>query len=198
VQGSRDVVFRNNTLSGDMPSRSFAGRLIAGPANPRNQDLEFANNVYSDPTGTMGAEALTGVDLFDAPPDQTESALLDNNLYFNGGNQIPIDAGQFLSFVDDANALIGDPLLPDPAGLIAPEWDSSNFADGSTTIREAFLRLVADRAVPAAGSLVIDAGDPLASAIDDILGQLRGDRPDLGAFETNPADDTIFADGFEQ
>ena len=198
VQGSRDVVFRNNTLSGDMPSRSFAGRLIAGPANPRNQDLEFANNVYSDPTGTMGAEALTGVDLFDAPPDQTESALLDNNLYFNGGNQIPIDAGQFLSFADDANALIGDPLLPDPAGLIAPEWDSSNFADGSTTIREAFLRLVADRAVPAAGSLVIDAGDPLASAIDDILGQLRGDRPDLGAFETNPADDTIFADGFEQ
>ena len=198
VQGSRDVVFRNNTLSGDMPSRSFAGRLIAGPANPRNRNLQFVNSVYSDPTGTMGAEALTGVDLFDAPPDQTESALLDNNLYFNGANQIPIDDGQFLSFVDDANALVGDPLLPDPAGLIAPEWDGSNFADGSTTIREAFLRLVADRAVPAPGSPLVDAADPASSAAEDILGQLRGNRPDLGAFETNPDDDTIFADGFEQ
>jgi len=197
IQGSRDVVFRNNTLSGDMPSRSFAGRLIASPANPRNRDLEFVNNAYSDPTGTMGSEAFSGVDLFDAPPDQTDSALLDNNLYFNGGGPIPVDNGQFLDFLDDVNALVGDPLLPDPAGLIAPEWDGEGFADGSATIREAFLRLVVDWAVPQGGSPMIDAADPASSATEDILGQLRGDRPDLGAFETNPADDTIFADGFE-
>ena len=171
VQGSRDVVFRNNTLSGDMPSRSFAGRLIASPGNPRNRDLAIVNNIYSDPTGTMGAEAFSGVDLFDAPPDQTDSALLDNNLYYNGGDPIPVDNGQFLSFTDDANALVGDPLLPDPAGLVAPEWDGSVFADGSTTIREAFLRLVATRAVPAAGSPTIDAADPASSATEDILGQ---------------------------
>ena len=198
VQGSRDVVFRNNTLSGDTPSRSFAGRLIASPANPRNRDLEFANNVYSDPTGSMGAEAFTGVDLFDAPPDQTDSALLDNNLYFNGGGSIPVDNGQFLSFTDDVNALVGDPLLTDPAGLVAPEWDGVEFADGSTTIREAFLRLVGSWAVPAHGSPLIDAADPASSAAEDILGQVRGVAPDLGAFETNPAGDTIFADGFEQ
>lgn len=197
IQGSRDVVFRNNTLSGDMPSRSFAGRLIAGPANPSNENLVFVNNVWSDPTGTMGSEAFSGVDLFDAPPDQTESALLDNNLYFNGGNPIPIDGGQLLDFTDDANALVGAPLLPDPAALVAPEWNGTALADGSATIREAFLRLVADWAVPAGGSPLIDAADPASTAIEDILGQLRGDRPDLGAFETNPADDTIFADGFE-
>jgi len=198
VQGSRDVVFRNNTLSGDMPSRSFAGRLIAAPANPRNQDLAFVNNVYSDPTGTMGAEAFAGVDLFDAPPAQTDSALLDNNLYFNGGGPIPVDNGQFLNFTDDAKALVGDPLLSDPAGLVAPEWDGVEFADGSTTIREAYLRLVESWAVPATGSPLINAADPASSATEDILGQVRGDAPDLGAFETNAADDTIFADGFEK
>ncbi|MEX2498798.1 MAG: hypothetical protein WD397_07975 [Wenzhouxiangellaceae bacterium] len=197
VQGSRDVVFRNNTLSGDMPSRSFAGRLIASPDNPRNRNLQFVNNIYSDPTGSMGAEAFSGVDLFDAPPDQTDSALLDNNLYFNAGNPIPIDDGQFLDFPDDANALAGDPLLPEPSGLIAPEWDGTAFADGSTTIREAFLRLVASWAVPADGSPLVDAADPASAAAEDILGQQRGELPDLGAFETNPADDTIFADGFE-
>jgi len=197
IQGSRDVVFRNNTLSGDMPSRSFAGRLIASPANPRNRDLEFVNNVYSDPAGTMGSEAFSGVDLFDAPPDQTDSALLDNNLYFSGGGPIPVDNGQFLDFTDDANALVGDPLLADPAALVAPEWNGTAFTDGSATIREAFERLVADWAVPQGGGPLIDAGDPASSATEDILGQLRGELPDLGAFETNPADDTIFADGFE-
>ncbi len=197
VQGSRDVLFRNNTVVGDMPSRSFAGRLIASPANPRNENLVFANNVYADPTGTMGSEGFNGVDLFDAPPEQTNSALLHNNLYFNGGNAIPVDNGQFLTFLDDANALVANPLLDIPAGLIAPLWDGTGFADGSNSISAAFLRLVNDWAIPADGSPVVDAADPAFSASTDILGQLRGALPDLGAFETNPTDGTIFADGFE-
>jgi len=197
VQGSRDVVFRNNTVVGDMPSRSFAGRLIASPANPANENLVFVNNIWSDPTGTMGAEGFNGVDLFDAPLDQTVSAVLNNNLYYNGGNPIPVDRGQFLMSTDDLAALIGDPLLPDPAGAVAPLWDGATFADGSTTIRQAFQRLVGIWAVPGAGSPLIDAADPAASANEDILGQFRGSAPDLGALETNPADDTLFADGFE-
>ncbi|NEP61586.1 MAG: hypothetical protein F6K31_32315, partial [Symploca sp. SIO2G7] len=98
VQGSRDVIFRNNTLVGDMPSLSFAGRLIAGGSNPANQNLSLTNNVYADPTGTMGSEQFSGVDLFDSPLGQTIMAVLDCNLYFNGPNPIPQDAGQVLSF----------------------------------------------------------------------------------------------------
>ncbi|GAB4197903.1 MAG: hypothetical protein Tsb002_32450 [Wenzhouxiangellaceae bacterium] len=197
IQGSRDVVFRNNTLVGDMPSRSFAGRLIASPANPRNLNLQFYNNIYSDPTGTMGSEAFTGVDLFDSPSDQTDSATLDNNGYYNGGNAIPQDNGQFLTFNDDVNAIVGDPLLPNQSGLIVPVWDGNTFADGSATIREAFERMVTLYAVPAAGSPMIDAADPVNAAQEDILAQFRGPVPDLGAVETNAVGDVILNDGFE-
>lgn len=197
IQGSRDVIFRNNTIVGDMPTRSFAGRLIAGSSNPRNLNLSFVNNIYSDPTGTMGSEAFSGVDLFDAPADQTDSAELDNNLYFNGGNAIPVDAGQFLDFNDDANAIVGDPKLPVQAGLVAPVWNGSAFADGSTNIRQAFLRLVNQYGVAAPGSPVVDAADASLSATEDILGRVRGPMPDLGAVELFGEVEPVFRDGFE-
>ncbi|NBB94067.1 MAG: DUF1565 domain-containing protein [Gammaproteobacteria bacterium] len=197
VQGSDAVTFRNNTLVGDMPSRSFAGRLIASPDNPPNRGLVFVNNVYSDPTGTMGSEASTGVDLFDAPAGQTESALLDRNAYFNGGNAIPQDSGQALVFGDDANAVVADPLLPGQGGLVPPVWNGTSFADGSSTIRQAFEKLVGDYGTPAAGSPLIDQADPSNAASQDILGRPRGASPDLGAVEWIDENDAIFADEFE-
>jgi hypothetical protein len=197
VQGSDDVRFRSNTLIGDMPSRSFAGRLIAGGSNPPNRNLSFTNNVYSDPTGTMGSEAFTGVDLFDAPSGQTESFVLDHNNYYNGGNPIPQDAGQAVAFGDDVNALVADPDLPSQAGLVAPVWDGSSFADGSATIREAFVRLVENYGTPAAGSPVIDQADPASAAAEDILRRPRGPAPDLGAIEWMLEGDAVFADRFE-
>jgi hypothetical protein len=197
VQGSREVTFRNNTVAGDLPSRSFAARLIAGSSNPANRELVLTNNAWSDPTGSMGAEAYSGVDLFDAPPGETASAVLDTNLYFNGGNTIPPDATQFLTIADDANAVVADPMLPSSADAVVPLWDGSSFADGSSTIRQAFRRLVFAHGAPAPGSPLIDAGDPGTSAVDDILGQLRDARPDLGAFETGAGTGILFADGFE-
>ena len=196
VQGSRDVVFRNNTLVGDMPSRSFAGRLLAAPANPANENLSFTNNIYADPTGTMGSEAFSGVDLFDSPAGQTASAVLDNNLFFNGGNPIPEDNGQALRFSDDANARVGDPLLPDPATVIAPVWDGQTFADGSTSVREAFETLALIFGLPAPGSPAIDVANIASASAEDLLGNPRGALPDLGALESNPVI-MIFADGFE-
>jgi len=198
VQGSDDVTFRNNTIVGDMPSRSFAGRLIAGGSNPPNRNLSITNNVYSDPTGSMGSEAFAGVDLFDAPSGQTESFLLDHNGYYNGGNPIPQDAGQAVVFGDDANALVADPDLAPQAGLVAPVWDGSSFADGSTSILEAFERLVNEYGTPGSGSPVIDQADPAHAASQDILGRPRGASPDLGAVEWFDAGtDWIFADDFE-
>lgn len=197
IQGSRDVTFRNNTVLGDLPARSYAGRLIASPANPANQGLVIVNNVYADPTGTMGSEAFSGVDLFDAPAGQTASAVLDRNLYFNGPNAIPEDAGQALGLADDASAVIADPRLPSLAGLVPPVWDGARLVDGSPSIRAAFLRLVERYGVPAGGSPVIDAADPATSADEDILGRPRGPAPDLGALEFGAGVDLIFRDGLE-
>ena len=196
VQGSRDLLFRNNTLVGDMPARSFAGRLIAIGPNPANENLVFVNNIYSDPTGTMGTEAFGGVDLFDAPEGNTASATLSNNLYWNGGNGIPQDAGQDLQFSDDAEAIVADPELADQASLVVPEWDGNNFADGSATIREAFLALASQYGRPGLTSLAVDAADASNAASEDILGRARGPAPDIGAFETNGVD-VILIDGFE-
>ena len=145
----------------------------------------------------MGSEAFSGVDLFDAPADQTTSATLNQNLYFNGDNAVPLDAGQFLDLNDDANALIADPQLPSLNGLVAPVWNGSSFADGSLSIREAFEDLVMRYGVATQGSPIVDAADPASSASDDILGRSRGQAPDLGAFELDPKGGGVFADGFE-
>lgn len=197
VQGSRDVTFRNNTVHCDLPSRSYAGRLIAGPNNLRNENLRFFNNVYADPTGTLGSEAFSGVDLFDAPMDQTSSAELNRNLYWNGPRPVPVDSGQFLDLGDDANAMVADPRLPSLQGLVPPVWDGSGFADGSQSVREAFLRLVERYGVPATGSPVVDAADVSSSASEDMLGRPRGARPDLGALERVAEAGPVFQDGFE-
>ena len=197
IQGSNDIGVRNNTVVGDLPSRSFAARLITGGSNLPNANLVFTQNLWSDPAGTMGTEAFNGVDLFDAPPGQTTSATLFGNLYFNGGNAIPPDDGQAVGFADDGAPLVGDPLLPDNATLIPPTWNGSAFADGSTSIREVFLRLVNDYGIPASGSPAIDAGEPSLSSREDIRGWPRGlTLPDLGAVETNGLN-RLFADGFE-
>ena len=197
VQGSRALVFRNNTLTGNMPSRSFAGRLIAGGSNPPNEDLGFFNNIYSDPSGTMGSEAFIGVDLFDSPTGQTTTAMLDNNLYWNGGDPIPEDAGQALRFSDDLNAHVGNPGLGAQDALVVPSWDGSGFADGSASIREAFERLVNLYGIPANESLALDNADPTNAASEDILGRIRGPLPDLGAFELDPQGNYLLKSGFE-
>ncbi|MEN1728021.1 MAG: choice-of-anchor Q domain-containing protein [Pseudomonadota bacterium] len=198
IQGSRDVLFRHNTISGDLPARSYVGRFLAGGSNPPNQDLTLVNNVFSDPTGSMGSEAFNGVDFIDAPAGQTINSVLDNNHYYNGGNPIPLDAGQAIDFSDDANASLGAPLLVDPASVVVPLWDGTRFAEGSNSIREAFERLVRCYAAPKRGSPLIDAAAPGNSPAVDILGRTRDANPDLGAFEQLPSVDGLFADRFER
>jgi hypothetical protein len=92
---------------------------------------------------------------------------------------------------------VADPLLPDAAGAVVPLWDGAAFADGSASVREAFERLVRAHAAPAAGSPLIDAGDPVTGAAEDILARPRSGTPDLGAFETGAGSGVLFADGFE-
>lgn len=195
AQGVEDVIYRNNTVTGDLPARSYAARLIASGDNPANEAIVMFNNAWSDPTGTMGTEAYAGVDVFDAPPAQNLSVTIDNNAYYNGGNAIPPDTGQFVTVADDLSAVFGDPLLPTVSGVIAPTYDGTTFADGSTTISEVFVKLVNDVGTPQPGSPLIDSADPTSAATEDILGRPRGPLPDIGAVETNP-EDLIFWNGF--
>ncbi|MFN7975006.1 MAG: PKD domain-containing protein [Acidobacteriota bacterium] len=185
VKGGRDIVFRNNTVVGDLPSRSYALRLIQEGSNPQNDNVRCYNNVWSDPSGTMGSEAYTGVDFAESPPAQNMNTMvLGTNLYWNGAQPIPPDPTELVNYTDDATRIVADPILPGQSGLVVPYWNGTTFADGSSSIAEAFQRLVTLYGQPGAGSPAIDAADPTQAPADDILGNPRGASPDVGCVET--------------
>lgn len=199
VKGGRDIVFRHNTVSGDLPALAFAMRLNREGANPANEMIDFFGNLWSDPTGSMGSTGTGSNDFSDTPPADTLSFTLDGNLYWNGGVSLPEDPGELINPSDDPSALVGDPRLRPPTDLVLPRWDSSSgrFADGSATIAEVHRRLALRYALPAAGSPALDGAEPTTAPGDDLLGRPRTDgAPDHGALERQPGDPT-FQDGFE-
>jgi hypothetical protein len=187
VKGGRDVTFRNNTVLGDLPALAFAMRLNREGDNPRNENVELYNNVWADPTGTMGAESASASnDFSDTPPADTASFVLWSNVYWNGGAPLPDAGGELVAPEDDAAQTVADPRLPTPSGLVLPRWreDLGTFADGSRTARRAFRRLVKRTARPGAGSAVLDAADPAYAPARDILRRRRDPAaPDAGAWE---------------
>lgn len=191
IRGVRDITFRHNTVVGDLPSKAFAMRLSRASQNQKNEDIFFYNNIWSDPTGTMGTDLNSPeFDFSDTDPNDTGSFVLHRNLYWNGPNVLPFDSQELINYTDDSARIISDPQLPLQQNIILPRWQpaAGQFADGSLTIRQAFIRLVEKYGIPATGSVVIDAADPAFAPTDDILGQPRpiGPGPDLGAVEVQP------------
>ena len=186
VQGARDVIYRHNTVVGDLPSRAYGARLITYGSNPPNDALSFFGNVWADPTGTMGSEADSTADFAESPDAQNQTVTVNANLYWNGGAALPVDGSQQVQITDDVARVEANPLLPAQSGLVVPTWNGAGFADGSTTVRQVFERLVADYGTPVAGSPIVDAADAATAPGDDILRVERGDDPDLGCVEVNP------------
>ena len=184
LKGVKNVTIRANTVNGDLPlgstSWGFAVRLGREGSNPPNENIAIDNNIWSDPTGRMTS-------LFGGNPADTINATLRNNVYFNGGKPIPFDATRVLNYTDDPAAILGDPGLPsDLSKVVPPSWSAANgrFADGSATIRDAFVNLVTSYGTPSGvASAAIGAADPTRMPVDDILGRPRGPRPDVGAVE---------------
>jgi hypothetical protein len=191
VKGGKDVTFRANTVVGDLPSLAYACRVNREGANPVNENVAFRGNLWSDPTGTMGAESAGGTNEFsDGTPAEVSGLVLDRNLYWNGGAAIP--PGDLVSpLSDDANRVVADPQLPAQGAVVLPRWNGTAFVSGNATIREEFERLVGLYGAISAASPAAGAADPGFAPADDILGRPRDATPDLGSYEAAAAGMTI-------
>ncbi len=176
AKGVKDVVFRNNTIVGDLPSSAFAMRLNREASNLANRNLRFLNNVWSDPTGTMR-------NFSDGRPDESAELELRNNLYWNGGNDVP--RGSVLSPSDDPEAMFQDPRLPSADGLVLPRWNETAFLSGTTTIRQEFERLATLYGTPAPSSPVYGRSLPEETPWTDMFDRVRYNRYDLGAVQVD-------------
>ena len=184
VRGARDVTFNNNTVVGDLPSRAFAYRIHLKDENPRNENIRFTNNIWADPTGTMGSDGEGSENEFsNGDPDDVVDLVNDTNLYWNGGEPIP--DGLASPLTDDPHLIVADPRLPtDQSDIVLPLWHGDRFTSGTTAVRDEFIRLVETYGALPTTSPAVDAADPETAASEDILGRRR-DVPDLGAVEAD-------------
>ena len=184
VTGARNVLFANNTVVGDLPSEAHALRVAIKGENPPNENIIFVNNIWSDPTGTMGVDLDGDSGKFSrGEPAETRNLVLDNNLYWNGGRPIP--PGDLVTPVeDDAHGIFADPLLrAQVEPVVLPRWTGSRFCSGADSIREEFIRLVVYYGQLGIGSPAIGQADPTFAPGDDILGSRRSESPNIGAYE---------------
>jgi hypothetical protein len=183
IAGASGVSFTNNTVAGDLPASAYALRVDRKDANPQNEGMVFANNIWSDPTGTMD-------DFSDGDP--VPSFNLDNNLYWNGGRSF--EDGDVVDPRDDSHRIVANPRLGAQQGVQVPVWDGNSFESGNGTIRQEFVRLVNSYGVIPGSSPAVDRSDPSRAPDHDILRSSRDSAPDLGAFEQTGASGTFVDD----
>ncbi len=196
VKGSRDIVFRHNTIVGDQPANAYVTRINREGSNPAIEAIQFVHNIFADTAGTMTDFSDTlPADLSTARPSS-----LQRNAYYNGANPLPNDASDVLNISSDASAVSGNPQLPTNQNLTPPVWNpaTNSFAGGFTRIRDVFVAFAENYGRPAANSVAFSAATvPGQSPATDLLGNPRvAGAIDLGAVQRLSLD-RIFTSGFE-
>lgn len=182
VSGAMNVSFINNTISGSLPSNAYAARITIKGANPKNENILLCNNIWSDSTGTMGSIGKGDDNEFaEGDPSNTINLVLDHNLYWNGGQNIP-DGDLLSPLKDDPHRIIADPLLAVSFNdLDLPLWNGSEFPGGNLQIREEFLRIARAYGTLSQHSPALGKGSPDCAPANDIFRFARGLHPSFGA-----------------
>lgn len=179
IMNCKQITIRNNTIHGDLPAKEFGSRIFSyGTGAPKNDNITITGNIWSDPKGTMGDTYNRG--------NNTNNLSFYKNLHWNMGNAFPTSNESIIEVSADKDGIVGDPKLPGLSGIVLPRYNESTnkFADGSSSIREAFRKLAIQYGRPGDGSMAIDKADAGFAPDSDILGNPRNkDKPDMGAIE---------------
>ena len=184
--GLKNITTRANTITGQPEIIGFGAFSVIClniGKNPKQESIYFANNLFCDNLGEGKRFSSSFDDCFTGG-----KLLASNNLYWTGGGIFRDEPKDTFTAKRDANAVLGDPKLPDVPDLISlPRFDRSvgQFPSGNTTIRQEFERLVKSYAVPGKGSAAIGKADPKNMPKNDILGRPRGENPTIGCCESH-------------
>lgn len=187
VKGAKDINFFNNTIAGDLPSNAYAIRVTQEQKNKRPTNINLYNNIWSDPTGSMGQGAYENeLDFSDTLRHQLNNFTLKNNLYWNNGFGLPHSIFDKITPSADNEKIINNPHLGNNKQLVTPNWNYNNkqFNDGSFEIRSAFLRVVNFYGIPQFNFSTYKASFQKKPYYpkDDILGRLRVTPNTVGAY----------------
>jgi hypothetical protein len=181
IMNCKRITIRHNTIQGDLPAKEYGSRIFTyGTSPPVNDSITITANIWSDPSGTMGNVYNRG--------DNTTNLFFYRNLHWNAGNDFPTSQESIIEVSSDYLGIIGDPRLPDLAGLVLPRYNENEkqFTDGSATIAEAFKNIVLHYGTPGINSPAVDSADAAYAPAEDILGVSRdSQRPDIGAVESH-------------
>ncbi len=177
VAGARNVSFINNTVVGNHPTSAYGFRVDRKFDNPINDGLRLSNNVWSDPTGTMGSFSA-------GDPAAVMGLVLSNNVYWNGGSAI--DPGTVAGPGADPSASLSDPVVTDGPPVV-PFWTGTAFLGGGSTIDAEFTRLVGAHGAISPSSSAVSLADTAYAPSVDITGSSRDAEPDAGSREAPPA-----------
>ncbi|MDN3652413.1 hypothetical protein QWY77_06505 [Thalassotalea ponticola] len=185
VKGARDINFSHNTVIGDLPSNAYALRISVEGQNQVPTGILLTHNIFSDPTGTMGAGDYQKLnDFSDTEIGTVDQFSLQNNAVFNGPNSIPHSIIDEINASDDANLIHFNPEIQAPPELISPVFiaEQRKFADGSTSIEQVFRRIISQISQPSnVNKLTVTRSE--FSPQSDILGRKRGQQTSVGAIQ---------------
>lgn len=192
VKGAKNIKFFNNTVSGDLPSSAFAIRVTKERKNKKPENIKLFNNIWSDPTATMGqGEYENNNDFSDTLIHHLSSFVINNNVYWNGGAKLPNSLLDRINPENDKFKQNVNPSLNHNSHLITPTWQEKKqqFSDGSFSIREAFLRLIHYYGISKKPEAIINqTADAKTFPANDILNNKRKPPHSVGALATSNSD----------